>query len=245
MHEAMPKADPAWFPPGYKSITDLIDETARELLGTGFTLDLPHDAVPGADAPLVEPEMPLPGSGPATYTLEDLKRSQRENFQRLNWRRWLEEDRAAARKELRTRLAAGKITAFILCPASGPVPLEPKWWWSEDGEAALRTGRAELTTGLVPLGRAFLSVGPRGPVCVQVSTEQPPSSVAAQTRCVEWLREAARSGSYRTKAEYRAGAGAAILKLSVRSFDRAWDQVTAQPGNEYMRASGRKRGLKG
>jgi hypothetical protein len=74
----------------------------------------------------------------------------------------------------RAYVFAGKITAFVMCPTHGPVPVEPRWWWSKDGEEALRTGHAELKSSFVPLRRAFLKVGPSGPVGVPVSDEQPP-----------------------------------------------------------------------
>jgi hypothetical protein len=140
----------------------------------------------------------------------------------------------AARRELRERLAAGKIKALILCSVHGPTPLEPKWWVADEAKDALRSGEASLVISVVPLGSMFLPVQASGPVGVAIDEVAAKSAVNAERQCMVWLATAVARRTHRTKLGYRKAAIAEIPRLSGASFARAWARIADEPGNGWM-----------
>ena len=153
------KSDLAWFPPGYRPLFDEIDSIRREIFGGNYCSNEP----PEVSGPKL---MIKPEDRPKAIRIGIVQRqfpdTDRDLYKMLNyrWRQIHNEQRQAATLTLRSRLAAGEKKAFILCPVHGPTPLEPKWWWGEHAEGALRTGRAELCLQFVSapqIGGTFLT----------------------------------------------------------------------------------------
>ena len=120
---ATPKA--GWIPPGYRSILDLVEEVGREIYGEAYSPDHPPPEFP---VPPKSIERPLYGSAPGgsghpNYTEADFAHAQANQtraFLRRHWLALCERHREPARDQLRSRLAAGEIEAFVLSLNTDP-----------------------------------------------------------------------------------------------------------------------------
>ena len=212
------KRDFSWFPPGYRPLHEEIDAIRREMYGNNYCDNEPT-------------KLPRPKSitehevGPRAIRIEAVQHSYTQADKVLydilykRWHRIHNEQRSAASMTLRSQLAAGEKKAFILCPVHGPTPLEPKWWWGEHAEGALRTGRAELCLQFVSapqIGGTFLTA--RGWVGIEHKAGQPTGSIASETRCIAWLKDAINGRRYRNNGEDKTAALAAIPGLTANAF---------------------------
>ena len=253
----MSSSDKDWFPPGYRSILDLVDEIGREIHGAAYWPDnRPKELIPpriAGAAHIPSPNLRQAGAGvpasdddavgeivAATGLGAALAFHDRWYLGNSWWDR-CEQHRGPARDRLRTKLAAGEIEAFVLCSVHGDVPIEPKWWRDHAAVKALRTGKAVLVVGVVPIGKAFMSLTASGPVGVRVPPDHKKATARAETELRKWLAKCIRSGRYHSKKQYLQAARASISNLSGAAFDRVWQALAAEPGNSWMTRAGRRK----
>jgi hypothetical protein len=219
----MSKGATNWFPPGYRSILDLVDEIGREIHGDSYWPDHP------------------PSSPQMSGTSPDVVQTVAGILAGHPWWEQCNQHRRPARDRLRTKLAAGEIEAFVLCSVHGDVPIEPKWWRGDAAVKTLRAGKAELIVRALPIVKGFGLATASGPVGVRITVQHQNSTAGAEFKCQRWLAEHIRSRRYGSKQEYCRAAQASIGKLSAAAFGRVWRKLAEEPGNDWMMKAGRRR----
>ena len=145
--------------------------------------------------------------------------------------------------KIRGHLYAGRIQGFIWSEHGRLEPVPAEDWGSAENDNAGQTGRA---TRLRParLGgcdlEGFALVKTSGLTTIKPTALQ--SSNKAKTNCRKWLVSLMCDGQQKTKSkpDYRAEA-IERFKVSIRSFDRAWDNATTKTGSDWSKSGRRKR----
>jgi len=253
----MPSSDKDWFPPGFRSILELVEEIGREIHGGAYWPDNPpKDFNPPQMAGTsyrLEPATHQSGAGAPEGEGDTGEQSGAKAdpdaipvfherwYLADSWWDQCEQHRQPARDQLRTKLAAGEIEAFVLSSVHGDVPIPANWWRGEAAIKALRSGKADLSNGVVVLGKASISPTASGPVGVKTRAEHTKPTLRAEAACRSWLARELRSGRHRAKNEYRQAAQASIPNLSAGAFGHVWRALAREPGNGWMSQAGRKK----